>query len=48
MGQEHVPDPAAEPVGVLNVVVHVALRVDHGRGLALLVGDEVGSVSQAT
>ena len=30
VGEEHVLDPAAEPRGVVEVLLDVALRVDHG------------------
>jgi len=39
MRQEHVTDPAAEPAGVVEVLLDVALWVDHGRGSTRLVGD---------
>jgi hypothetical protein len=39
--QEHVADPAAERVRGVDVVVDVALRIDHGRLAALLIGDQV-------
>ena len=45
--QEHVPDPAAEPAGVLDVLLDVALRVDDGGDAARLVGDQVGGVREA-
>ena len=45
--QEHVLDPAAQPPGVLEVLLDVALRIDHGRVAARLVGDQVGGVREA-
>ena len=45
--QDDVLDPAAEPLGVREVLVDVALRVDHGGDAAALVGDEVGGMSEA-
>ena len=45
--QEHVPDPAAEPVRVLEVLLDVALGVDHGRDAGGFVGDQVRGVREA-
>jgi len=45
--QEHVADPAAERVRGVDVLVDVALRIDHGRLAALLIGDQVGGMGEA-
>ena len=46
VGQEHVGDPAAERVRVLDVLLDVALRIDdHGRA-ARLVGDQIARVRE--
>src|SRR5438309_687089 len=45
--EEHMADPAPEPVSVLEVLRDVALRVDHGRLAALLVGDQVRGMGEA-
>ena len=45
--QEHVTDPALKPAGVLEVLLDIALRVDHSCGSARLVGDEVRGVREA-
>jgi hypothetical protein len=42
VGQEHVQDPAATPVGSLDGFVDIALRIDHRCRVRLVVGDEVG------
>ena len=47
MREEHVADLAAEPVGVPQVMIDVALRIDHGRLAAVLIGDQVRGVSEA-
>ncbi len=45
--KEHVADPAAEPVGVLEILVDVALGVDDSRLANLRIGDQVGGVGEA-
>ena len=47
VGEEDVLDPAAEPPGVGDVVLDVALRIDDRGAARLLVGDEVGGVGEA-
>jgi hypothetical protein len=47
MGQEHVADTTAEPGGVLEVTLDVALRIDDHRCAAVLVGDQVRRMRQA-
>jgi hypothetical protein len=29
VSQEHVPDPAAQPVGVRDILVNITLGIDH-------------------
>jgi hypothetical protein len=47
VSEKHVPDPAAQPVGVLDVLIDIALRINHRRDPPALVGHEVGGVGQA-
>jgi hypothetical protein len=47
VGQEHVPDPAAEPVGVLDVLVNITLRIDHRGDAASLISHQVRRMRQA-
>ena len=46
VGQEHLSDRAPELVGVGDVLLDVALRIDHGRVASYLVGDQVGGVRE--
>jgi len=46
MRQDHVPDRQAATLGVLDVHVHVAPRIDDGRVSGRLVADQVGSVRE--
>lgn len=41
VGQEHGPDLASQLLGVLEVMLEVALRVDHGSAAPCLIGDGV-------
>ena len=45
--EQHVADPHAEPAGVAQVLVDVALRVDDRRRPAALIRDEIGGVGEA-
>ena len=45
--EEHMADPAAEPLGVLEVLLDVPLRVDDGRLATLLIGDQIRGVGEA-
>jgi hypothetical protein len=45
--EEHVADPATPPLGVLEILIDVPLRVHDGRLAAVLIGDQVGSVGEA-
>jgi hypothetical protein len=47
VGQEHARDPAAQPVRVRDVLLDVALRVDHRRLAAVGIGDQIARVRQA-
>jgi hypothetical protein len=47
VGQEHVLDPAAELLGVIEVLLDVTLRVDDRGAASHLIGDQVGGVRQA-
>jgi hypothetical protein len=47
MSKEHVPDPAAEPVGILNVFVNITLRVDHRGDATTLVSHQIRGMRQA-
>ncbi len=48
VGQEDVADLQAEFLGIGQVLLDIALRVDDDRGRAGLVSDQIGSVCQAT
>ena len=48
VGQENMPNCAAELLGIRQVLLDVALRVDDSGATAALVGDEIRSVRQAT
>ena len=47
VGEEDVADVHAEFVGVVDVLLDVALGVDHDGGAAGFVGDEIGGVGEA-
>jgi len=45
--QEHVADPASEPLGIVEILLDVPLRIDDGRLATLLVGDQIRGVGEA-
>ncbi len=47
VGQEHVGDPAAKGVRILDVLLDVALWIDDNRSAARLVGDQIARVREA-
>ena len=47
VGQEDVADLEAERFGVGQVLLNIALRVDHDRGRTGLVSEQIGRVGQA-
>src|SRR5207237_626741 len=47
VSQKDVANPAPQPVGVLDIVVDVALRIDRRPQGGGIVGDQVGSMGQA-
>jgi hypothetical protein len=40
-------DAAAEPVGILDILVNITLRVDHGGHVAVLISHQIGGMRQA-
>jgi hypothetical protein len=46
VSQEHVPDPTAQPVGVLHILINVTLRINHSGHAAPLVSHQIGGVRQ--
>ena len=48
MGHEHVSDRAAQLLGVGDVLLDVALRMDHGCLASYLIDDQVGGVRETS
>ena len=46
VGQKDVFDRAGELLGVGDVLLDVALGIDHGRAASYLIGDQVGGVRE--
>jgi hypothetical protein len=46
MSQEHMPDPASQSVGVLDILVNITLRIHHRRDGAPLVSHQIGRMRQ--
>src|SRR5204862_6526359 len=47
VSQEHMANPATQPVGILDVLIDVPLWSDHRCDAAPLVSDKIGSMSEA-
>jgi hypothetical protein len=48
VSQDHVPDLELALPGILQVLINIPLRVNNCSSMALLVSNQVGSMSQTT
>jgi hypothetical protein len=47
VGEEHVPDPTAEPVSILDVLIDITLRIDDRSDSAPLISHQIRGMREA-